>query len=528
MHEESGSGMTRQSFLKGSFILMAAGLLTRVLGMINGMVLARVIGDEGVGLFMMAYPAMLLVVTLTELGLPVAISKLVAEADTFGDKRKIKLILALSLAIVGFVSVTLTILMLLAIPFIAKFLYADSRVIYPLLAITPVIPIVAVASVIRGYFQGIRNMKPYAYSGIVEQVVRISLVFTLSSMLMPRGVAFAAAGAMIAGAAGECASLFYMIHQFHKEAQMNIKGGRKMLKGSRLTLRRLLNIGLPTMGSRLIGSLGNFLEPMIVSHGLMVAGYSIKASAQLYGQLTGYAMTLLLLPTFITHALHVALVPAVSEAYARKNYGMIHYRLNQALRIAMILGGLSILVTTCFAAPLMQMIYESPESASFLYVMAPFFLVYYFQAPMHAVLQALDLAKPAMYNTLIGAIVKTIALFLLTSQPQIGINGAALAICMNVVLVTLLHAAVMFKAIGFSLVIRDYVKTGAIMLVAAFFARFLIDHALLGMALIPRTILLITILASAYLLLAIVFGVITKEQLRALPLIGKWFEQVKF
>ncbi|MFX3615963.1 MAG: stage V sporulation protein B [Sporolactobacillus sp.] len=517
--------MTRQSFLKGSFILMAAGLLTRVLGMINGMVLARVIGDEGVGLFMMAYPAMLLVVTLTELGLPVAISKLVAEADTFGDKRKIKLILALSLTIVGITSITLTALMLVSIPFIAHFLYADTRVIYPLLAVTPVIPIVAVSSVIRGYFQGIRNMKPYAYSGIVEQVVRISLVFTLSSMLMPRGVEFAAAGAMIAGAAGECASLFYMLYHFHKEAQMPLKRqGLKAMKGGRLTLRRLMNIGLPTMGSRLIGSLGNFLEPMIVSHALMIAGYSLKASAQLYGQLTGYAMTLLLLPTFITHALHVSLVPAVSEAFARKNYGMIHYRLNQALRIAMLFGGLSVLVTTLFAAPLMQIIYKSAESAQYLYIMAPFFLVFYFQTPMHAVLQALDLAKPAMYNTLIGAVVKTIALFFLTSQPEFGIKGAALAICINVVLVTLLHAGVMFKAIGFSLVIRDYVKTAGVMILSAVFANYLITRTFLDLGLVPRTCLLIALLAVAYLLLALIFGMINKEQLRQLPIIGKWFD----
>ncbi|MFT8362011.1 MAG: stage V sporulation protein B [Sporolactobacillus sp.] len=521
--------MTRQSFLKGSFILMAAGLLTRVLGMINGMVLARVIGDEGVGLFMMAYPAMLLAVTLTELGLPVAISKLVAEADTFGDRRKIKLILAISLTIVAITSVTLTVGMLVAIPFLASSMYADTRVIYPLLAITPVIPIVAIASVIRGYFQGIRNMKPYAYSGVVEQVVRISLVFTLSSLLMPRGVAFAAAGAMIAGAAGECASLIYMIHQFHKETPIRLKGGGiNVLKGSRITLHRLLNIGLPTMGSRLIGSLSNFVEPMIVSHGLMIAGYSLKASAQLYGQLTGYAMTLLLLPTFITHALHVSLVPAVSEAYARKNYGMIHFRLNQALRLAMLFGGLSVLVTTCFAAPLMQIIYQAPESAPFLYIMAPFFIVFYFQAPMHAVLQALDLAKPAMVNTLIGAIVKTAALFLLTSQPQFGIYGAAIAICVNVVLVTLLHASVMFKAIGFSLILRDYIKTAAVMLSTAAAAFYLTTYTFLNMALVPRTLLQITVLTCIYFFLALFFGMVSREQLRTLPVIGKWFDYSRF
>ncbi|GGL41068.1 stage V sporulation protein B [Sporolactobacillus putidus] len=515
--------MTRQSFLTGSLILMAAGLFTRILGMVNGMVLARVIGSEGVGLYMMAFPAMLLVVTLTELGLPVAISKLVAEAETFGDQRKIKKILSLSLAIVGSAGVILTASMLLMIPLSAKFLFADTRVIYPLIAITPVIPIVAVSSVLRGYFQGIRNMKPYAYSGIVEQVVRISLVAVLASLLMPHGVEYAAAGAMIAGSAGECASLVYMLRAFRKEGGLRIRTGfRNSIQRNRSILRQLLGIGLPTMGSRLIGSLSNFFEPIVVSNSLVLAGFSIKASAELYGQLTGYALTLLLLPSFITHALHVSLVPAISEAYARKSYGMIHFRLNQALRIAMLTGGLSLVVTFSFAEPLMTLIYDSPSSSDLLRIMAPFFMIFYFQGPMHAVLQALDLAKAAMFNTLIGSAVKIITLYLLTSRPEFGIKGAALAICINVVLVTALHTALIIRTIGFSLILKDYVRTAIIIACSGVLAHFLIGRAFTDWALFPRTLTLISIIATFYLLLALFLGMIHREELGQLPVIGKW------
>jgi stage V sporulation protein B len=516
--------MPRQSFLKGSFILMAAGLVTRILGMINGMVLARVIGDEGVGLFMMAFPAMLLVVTLTELGLPVAISKLVAEAETFGDRHRVRLILSLSLSIVTLISVILTVAMLILVPFLSRFMYADTRVVYPLLAVIPVIPIVAVSSVLRGYFQGIRNMKPYAWSDIVEQVVRISLVATLANLLMPYGVAYAAAGAMAAGSAGECASLIYMLHVFKKESGHRLKRRKETSDsaGRRRILSDLLSIGLPTMGSRLIASLGNFFEPMIVSHSLLIAGYSIKDSAILYGQLTGYAMTLLLLPSFITHALHVSLVPAISEAFAKKSYGMIHYRLNQALRIAMLTGGLSIVVTCSFGRELMDLIYDAPESARFLYVMAPFFIVFYFQTPMHAVLQALNLARAAMINTFIGAVIKTVLLFLLTSRPELGITGTALAICINVLVVTVLHAAVMFRAIGFSLILKDYGRTTLLIALSGIFARLMLKTFFPGWAFLPRTLFLISAVALFYSLLALILGMIQKEMLANLPVIGRW------
>ncbi len=68
-------------FLKGTIILLVAGLITRVLGFINRIVIARFIGEEGVGLYMMAFPTFILVITITQLGLPVAISKNVAEAE---------------------------------------------------------------------------------------------------------------------------------------------------------------------------------------------------------------------------------------------------------------------------------------------------------------------------------------------------------------------------------------------------------------------------------------------------------------
>ena len=85
-------------FLKGTIILLAAGLVTRVLGFINRIVIARFIGEEGVGLYMMAFPTFILVITITQLGLPVAISKNVAEAEAIGDTAKIKKILVVSLA----------------------------------------------------------------------------------------------------------------------------------------------------------------------------------------------------------------------------------------------------------------------------------------------------------------------------------------------------------------------------------------------------------------------------------------------
>ena len=131
--------MSKQSFLRGTFILIAAGFITKLLGFVNKIVVARIIGDEGVGRKMMAVPTFILAVTLTRLGLPVAISKMVAEADAVNDTKKIKKILVISLAITIVLSVVWACGLLFATPILAKYFFTDERTIYPLLAIAPVI-----------------------------------------------------------------------------------------------------------------------------------------------------------------------------------------------------------------------------------------------------------------------------------------------------------------------------------------------------------------------------------------------------
>ncbi|MEH7417159.1 oligosaccharide flippase family protein, partial [Neobacillus drentensis] len=201
-------------FLKGTFILLVAGFITRVLGFIYRIVLARSIGEEGVGLYMMAYPTFILVVTMIQLGLPVAISKNIAEAEAKGDHAEIKKILVVSLAITVGLSIVFTPALILLAPILSTTLFTDPRTYYPLIAIAPALPIIAVASVLRGYFQGRQNMRPSAISQILEQFVRITLIATATKTFLPYGVEYAAAAAMGASVLGELLSLVYLLTTF--------------------------------------------------------------------------------------------------------------------------------------------------------------------------------------------------------------------------------------------------------------------------------------------------------------------------
>lgn len=515
--------MTKQSFLQGTLILIFAGMITRFLGFVNRLVLARFLGEEGVGLYMMALPTLFLVMTLTQLGLPIAISKRVAEADAKNDTYKVKKILTVSLIITGISSIIFTTGMMLGAPIIAKTLLTDDRTLYPLLAISPIIPIIAISSILRGYFQGKQNMKPQSYSMVIEQIVRITCVALFIKLFLPFGIEYAAGGAMFSVILGELASLLFMIYLFKRKKTIKIRYRFfSYLKTSKKTLKELFSIALPSTGSRMIGSLTHFLEPILVAQSLAIAGISTTLATKQYGELTGYVMPLLFLPTFITQSLSVALVPSISEAEANKYNDLIHYRIHQSIRISFASGAIATIVLSLFAEPILIYMYGTDNASKFLILMAPFFILLYIQAPLQATLQALDLAKPAMWNSLIGAGCKLIMLFLLASNEKFGIMGVALAMCMGVVLVTLLHLFSLKKIIHFSIPFKDLVKMGILLLLTFGVGLALKNIYVSTTPNIFLFLLVLLVLTIVYILLLFFLRFITKEELKQIPFIQKW------
>ena len=515
--------MSKQTFLKGTIILILAGFVTKILGFINRMVMARIMGSEGVGLYMMAVPTMLLILTLTQMGLPVAISKLVAEAEARGETSKIKQILVVSLAITISLGAVFTTTMILTAPYVASHLLTDSRAYYALIAVAPIVPIVAVSAVLRGYFQGRQNMKPTAYSQMLEQIVRITLVAVLSTAFLPLGIEYAAAGAMLSVIAGEFVSLIYMLFLFKRKKSFKLR--RKFfayLGEGKQTSKQLLKIALPTTGSRLIGTVSLFFEPIIVAQSLAIAGVATIVATKQYGELAGFIIPLLTLPTFITFSLSTSLLPSISEAAAKNQQHLIHARLEQAMRLSFIAGGLAMVVLLVYPEQIMSFMYHAPEASGFLKIMAPFCLFLYIQGPLQAALQALDLAKPAMYNSLFGAIIKTAAIFVLATRPEFGIMGAALAIVIGFVLVTLLHLATIAKNAGFSIELKMIGKL-VVLIGGTIYASTMIEkYAHFASNPLLELMIQLSLTGSIYIVLMFVLNLLKASEVKRFAVFGKW------
>jgi len=458
--------MTKQSFIRGTMILLAAGLLNRILGFVPRITLPRVVGAEGVGLYQLGYPLLVVLLTIITGGIPLAVAKLVAAAESEGNERKAKDVLRLSLALAVLLAALFTGALLFGARWLSTELLNDDRVYYTLLAMSPMLLIVGVSAVFRGYFQGRQNMVPTALSTTAETVARIIAMLVFAYALLPRGVAFAAAGAMFGVTVGELCGLGVIVYQYYRtraaykafhHAAIGVAGAPQRWAAS---LREMMRIAIPVTGSRMVGSASYFLESVMTVKALAIAGVAVAAATAQYGSLQGMVIPVLLLPGVLTYSLSVSLVPTLAEAAARGDMRLIHKRLHQSLRLALVSGAPFAVLMYVLAEPICYFLYNDAEVGGMLKLMAPVAILLYFQGPLQATLQALDRPGTALLNTFYGAAIKLTLIYVLATQPQFGIYGVLAAINVNIALVTILHWNSVVRLVKYYFPLRDLVKTG--------------------------------------------------------------------
>ena len=172
--------MKKETFIKSTIILMIGGFITKILGMFIKIVMSRLMGSEGIGLYMLVLPTFSLFIGLGQFGLPIALSKMVAE-DKRNNKKLISSLLITSLII----NVFLIVFLILFAPILANKLLQEERAYLPILAMAVVIPLTSTSSIVRSYFFGKQKMFPHVFSNCLEDIVRLALMFILIPLFLP-------------------------------------------------------------------------------------------------------------------------------------------------------------------------------------------------------------------------------------------------------------------------------------------------------------------------------------------------------
>ena len=317
----------KNKFIKSTIILMLGGLITKILGMFIKIVLTRTISLEGIGMYSLILPTFNLFITLSSIGFPIAISKMVSE-HKINNKR----IILPTIPLIIIFNLFLIMIIFIIAPVLSNNLLHNKDLYYPLVAIGLTLPFIGISSIIKGYFFGVEKMFPTILSNIIEQLIRLFLTITLIDKLMNYSLIVAITGVVLINILSEGISILVLMIFIPKGKDISIDD----FKIDKDLFKDLLHISIPATGSRLIGSITYFFEPIILTFALNFAGYSPQFITINYGIINGYVYPLLLLPSFFTMAISNALLPVISNSYSHKNYLYTKYKIKQAISITLL------------------------------------------------------------------------------------------------------------------------------------------------------------------------------------------------
>lgn len=421
--------MNKEKFIKSTIILIIGGFITKILGMVIKVINTRLIGLEGISLYMLIFPTFSLFMSLSQFSLPTSVSKLVSE-----DKYNNKNLVFSSIPIILIFDLILIAIILLSASFISINLLKDSRCYLPILCISCVLPFEAMSNMLRGYFFGKQKMLPHVISHIIEQIVRLVLTIMLVPTLIKIDLVYAVSFLILVNMISEFTSIIILLIFMPK----HIKITHQDIKPQRNNIKNILSISIPNTNTRLIGNIGYFLEPILLTSGMLAAGYDISYITLEYGIVAGYSMPLLLLPGFFTGAISNSLLPVISKANTLKQYSYIKRKLKQAILISLMIGIPITFILFLFPDFFLKLFYGTTHGGIYLRYLAIPFLFYYIELPLAATMQAMDMSKNVMIDNMIGIILKTVLLYFL-SLLHIGIYGFIIASSINIILVATSH-----------------------------------------------------------------------------------------
>lgn len=427
--------MKKNKFITSTIILIIGGLITKILSMFIRIIMTRYVGSYGIGIYMLLVPTFGLLISLCTLGMPTAISKLVSE-----DKKNNKKIVLNASTLILLIDIIIIFLVYISSNFIANSLLHEPKTYYGILAMGIVLPFISISSILRGYFFGKQRMFPHVITNIIEDIVRLISIVLFIPFCLKKGIEFAVAFLILSNIFSELSSIVIFLILLPKKINKND------IKPDKSYIKDILDISIPSTGSRLIGNIGLFFEPIILTFVLLKVGYSNEFIVNEYGILNGFVMPLILLPSFFTMAISQALLPVVSKGYSNNNSKYVSTRIKQSIFFSLLIGIPCTLIFIFIPDIPLKLIYNTNLGIPYIRVLSIVCLLHYIQAPLTSSLQAMGLARVAMRGTLIGMILRTLTLFLF-SFLKIGLWGLVISTSINIIYVTIHHIIVVKKTL---------------------------------------------------------------------------------
>lgn len=517
-----GTGIgKKQTFVQGAAIIAIAHITIKAIGALFKIPLERMIlGTEGMGIYNASYTIYNWLFMISTAGLPVAVSKMVAESSAVGNFAEAQKIFKISRRLLFAVGVVGSLALFFGARFFANALGAPSAE-YTIMAMAPSLFFVSIMSSYRGFFQGLNNMTPTAISEVAEALGKLLIGLTLGFILIPLGVAYGAAGAIGGVTMGTAVSLLYLLGYYlfqRRKIKAEVFRAKMPVKSGWVLLRQLIKIAIPVTLGVSVFTLTTLIDTAMVMNQLKYLGYTESQRLSMNGYL-GHAVTMFNVAPTIISAIAVSIVPSIASSLSIGNLSQAKNNTKSALRLTIILGFPCAVGLCALAVPILKFVYDDSNYSFLLNVMGLAVALVTLVQVGNAILQANGRVWVPVNNMAIGGAVKIIVNLVLVSRPEININGAPVGtfLCYFTVMALNLRAIKMVSGIKYEF--SDFVfKPGISALIMGVMAVLSYDFL---HNLVPSNIVsllgAIAIAGGIYLIMLLLIGGLKKEDILLMP-----------
>ena len=420
----------KQGFVEGAAILTASTILIKILGAVFKIPLSNIIGKSAMGDFGVAYNIYALLLTLSTAGLPVALSRMVSEADALGRRNQVRRTFVVARAAFFVLGMISTLFMLIFSRYLADFM-GSPEAEAAISTLAPALVCVCLMSAYRGYTQGLGNMVPTSVSQIIETLCKVVFGLSAAWILIRRGYSgsVGAAGGIFGVTVGTVLGLVYIVPAAlrldRKHRQPSPSPDVPESRGE--TLKKLILIGVPIIiGSCVLNLVAMVDTKMIFGRLQNALGYSYETARSLYGTYFN-SQTLYNLPSAFAVPMVTSAIPAIAAYLAERKTRDAAQVLGASLKLMNLLAMPMAVGMGVLAAPLMGGLYgdTDPAAGAILSVLSIAGYGVCIMMVTNAILQAYGHERLPILTIAAGGVCKISVNYILLGNPSVNIVGAA-------------------------------------------------------------------------------------------------------
>ena len=513
----------KQTFLQGAAVLAAATAIVKIIGAIYSIPLKGIIGDEGFSYFSKAYAIYEVLLMISTTGLPVAMSRMISEAQALERHDQVRKIFFTALRVFLLLGVLGTGSMLLFARPLSLVFAKTADAWFSIVCLSPAVLLICLIAAFRGFFQGQSNMMPTSVSQVFEALCKLIIGLGLAWLLLRRTgeAAYSTGGALLGVTIGLVVSAAYLWFCYRKTIRILPVGGEVSSTGQ--TLKTLLLIAVPiTLGSAGLQII-NLVDTAVYMNRLVNA---VGLTAERANELSGiyeFCRKIFNLPCAFITPITISIIPAITSHLTMKNQRGVRMVEGSAMRITGLIAMPCALGLLSLGGPIMALLGgytgEKLELAGFL--MGVLGLTVIFNSIIlvtNAMMQAHGDVTTPVINMIAGGVVKVIINFVLVGMPNLHIKGVAIGTLLCYLLIVTMNILAMSRKKSIDL--RSLAGLAKPLLAAVLMGAvaFMVNGFLA--AYLPQKLACVAAIGAAgvvYFILVIAFRVITYDDCMLLP-----------